>query len=60
MAGLAERIAEPFETFVQTVSGGGASGLDVLWELSEDVLNGSSMCDLPRRAASSCAGQACR
>jgi len=30
MAGLAQRVAEPFETFVETVSGGGAGGLDVL------------------------------
>lgn len=31
VAGLAETVAQPFETLVQTVSGGGASGLDVLW-----------------------------
>lgn len=30
VAGLAERVAQPFETLVQTVSGSGAGGLDVL------------------------------
>jgi hypothetical protein len=30
VAGLAERVAQPFETLVQTVTGCGASGLDVL------------------------------
>lgn len=33
VAGLAQRVAEPFETLVQTVTGGGASGLDVLFAL---------------------------
>ncbi|KAI7498797.1 ADP-ribosylation [Hortaea werneckii] len=33
VTGLAQRVAEPFETFVQTVTGGGASGLDVLFAL---------------------------
>ena len=33
MAGLAERVAQPFETLVETVSAGGAGGLDVLWQL---------------------------
>jgi hypothetical protein len=31
VAGLAERVAQPFQTFVETISGGGAGGLDVLW-----------------------------
>lgn len=30
VAGLAERVAQPFETLVETVSGSSASGLDVL------------------------------
>lgn len=30
VASLAERVAQPFETLVETVSGGSASGLDVL------------------------------
>jgi hypothetical protein len=30
VAGLAERVAQPFETLVQTVAGCGAGGLDVL------------------------------
>ena len=30
VAGLAERVAEPLKTLVETVTGGGASGLDVL------------------------------
>jgi hypothetical protein len=30
VAGLAERVAQPLETLVQTVAGCGASGLDVL------------------------------
>jgi hypothetical protein len=32
VTGLAERVAEPLETFVETVTRGGASGLDVLFE----------------------------
>lgn len=32
VAGLTEGVAEPLETFVETVTGGGASGLDVLFE----------------------------
>lgn len=32
VAGLAERVAEPLETLVETVTRGGASGLDVLRE----------------------------
>lgn len=36
VAGLAERVAEPLKTFVETVTGGGASGLDVLfWKVSK-------------------------
>jgi hypothetical protein len=31
VAGLAERVAEPLKTLVETVTGGGASGLDVLF-----------------------------
>ena len=31
VAGLAEGVAEPLETLVETVTGGGASGLDVLF-----------------------------
>jgi hypothetical protein len=35
VAGLAERVAQPFETLIQTVTGRGASGLDVLeWLLA--------------------------
>jgi hypothetical protein len=30
VASLAERVAQPFETLIQTVTGCGASGLDVL------------------------------
>ena len=30
VAGFAQRVAEPFETFVKTISGGGASRLDIL------------------------------
>ena len=36
VASLAERVAEPLKTFVETVTGGGASGLDVLfWKVSK-------------------------
>ena len=34
VAGLAERVAEPLKTLVKTVTGGSASGLDVLYKLS--------------------------
>merc|ERR1711939_1142630 len=37
VAGLAQRVAEPFETLVQTVTGGGASGLDVPGALPQAV-----------------------
>jgi hypothetical protein len=30
VASLAERVAQPFETLIQTITGCGASGLDVL------------------------------
>lgn len=30
MASLAERVAQPFETFVETVTGSSAGGLDIL------------------------------
>lgn len=32
VAGLAEGVAEPLETFVETVTGGGAGRLDVLFQ----------------------------
>ena len=36
VASLAERVAEPLKTLVETVTGGGASGLDVLfWRVSK-------------------------
>jgi len=51
VSGLAERIAQPFETFVKTVSGCGAGGLDVLKTiLVMFVERGSSRDRLPRRA----------
>ena len=31
VAGLAEGVAEPLQTFVETVTGSGAGGLDVLF-----------------------------
>lgn len=31
VASLAERVAQPFQTLVQTVTGSGAGRLDVLW-----------------------------
>ena len=31
VAGLAERVAQPFQALVQAVAGGGAGGLDVLY-----------------------------
>jgi hypothetical protein len=37
MAGLLEGVCEPLKTFVETVTGGGASGLDVPGTLSERV-----------------------
>lgn len=62
MAGLAQGVAEPFETFVQTVAGGGAGGLDVL--LGERISEASSgwrkVQDIPRHAASNYASPACR
>jgi hypothetical protein len=30
VAGLAERVGQPLETLIETITGGGASGLDVL------------------------------
>jgi hypothetical protein len=69
VAGLAERVAEPLETFVETVTRSGASGLDVLFEevsnANIDNLSGTSCVNwwsknVPRRAASGSAGQACR
>ena len=60
VAGLAERVAEPLKTLVETVTGGGASGLDVLFKrvskVQFDNLTRAS-CEsrwegnLPRRAA---------
>merc|ERR1711959_360252 len=37
VAGLAQRVAEPFETLVETVTGGGAGGLDVPGALPQAV-----------------------
>lgn len=60
VASLAERVGQPLETFVQTVTRCGASRLDVLWNLSacdQPVMDGS---DLPRRVVGGCGDQACR
>lgn len=56
MTGLAERVAQPFQTLVETVSGSGAGGLDVLF--GGGVLSDAAAVeeayiqrmDLPRRA----------
>jgi hypothetical protein len=36
VAGLAERVAQPFETFIKTITRGSAGGLDVLCHLLEN------------------------
>jgi hypothetical protein len=60
VAGLAERVAEPLKTFVETVTRGGASGLDVLFEKVSNVHFGNRTCagleiqqdeHVPKRAA---------
>jgi len=63
LACLAERVAQPFETLVKTVTGGGASGLNVLlrcqFEGSTDDF-GDGPLDVPRHAVSDCEDRACR
>jgi hypothetical protein len=61
VAGLAEGVAEPLQTLVKTVTGGSASRLDVLWKRSVGCTSFVSLIvDVPRRAASGSAGQACQ
>lgn len=58
--GLPESLGEPLETFVQTITGGSAGGLDVLrGRVSQRTIArpGQDM-DLPRRGASGSADQA--
>lgn len=55
MTGLAERVAQPFQTLVETVSGSSAGGLDVLFGgvLSDAAAVEEAYIqrmDLPRRA----------
>ena len=66
---LAEGVAEPLETLVETVTRGSASGLDVLFKKVSEMYCFSlaqasrvilRIEDVPRRAASGSAGQACR
>ena len=59
---FAERIAQPFQPFVETVTGGGASGLDVLCvgiRICGRNLASREM-DLPRRAVAESASRVCQ
>ena len=47
MAGLAERVAQPFETFIKTVTRSSASGLDVLFHASVKCGESSDMFSYP-------------
>lgn len=54
--GFPKGVGEPFESFVQTVSGGGAGGLDELLLLDMVVYNGEG--HLPKHDGSDSANQA--
>lgn len=60
VAGLAERVGQPLKTLVQTVTGCGASRLNVLRDvLAPDLLVMLGV-NLPRRVVGGCGDQACR
>lgn len=59
VASLSEGVAEPFQTFIETVTGGGTGGLNVLTVIS--TCQPSSMVHYsPRRVDGDYVDQACR
>jgi hypothetical protein len=59
VASLAERVAQPFEALVETITGCSASRLDVLINCQTSLVPAQNH-DLPRHAGGDCGGQACR
>ena len=59
VARFAQRVAEPLQTFVETVARGGTCSLDVLLSRQFRPLP-ISIANLPMHAASSCAGRVCQ
>jgi hypothetical protein len=63
VAGLAERVAEPLETFVETITRRGASGLNVLRDSCVSILPEDGAVRggiVPKSAGAGCADRACR
>ena len=60
VSGLAEGVAQPLETLVETVSGGSASRLDVLQGVSGDALEVGVTRNSPRHVVGGCEDQACQ
>jgi hypothetical protein len=60
VAGLTERVAQPLETLVQTVTGCSASGLDVLEAILAQRFKEGCRVNVPKRVVGGCEGQACR
>jgi hypothetical protein len=55
---LFQSAGKPFETFVQTISRGGASGLDVLRVMLANTLLLMTVIDIPKHVVEGCEGQA--
>ena len=60
VSSLAEGVAQPFQPFVETVAGSGASGLNVLGRGQLQCLGGGSNVGLPKRVASKSVDQVCQ
>jgi hypothetical protein len=60
VTGLAEGVAQPLETLVETVTGGSASRLNVLRGISSIALGVKVAQNIPRHVVGGCEDQACR
>ena len=58
--GLSERIAQPLQSFVEAISGCGASGLDILYPMLAGLMTTKKSSNPPKRVVADYVARACQ